>query len=126
MAVFAQDEGVDRGRDPKPLTRCGFLSACFGIRAQPEDTLIPGDSNVSFLKLDDDRGRRVIAGMSVNVGVVAGSCGMRGWASPPRLRVVALGSEVRCWASSVAATARVDGIVTGVKTRAPAAISAEP
>ena len=65
----------------------------FGIRAQPEDTLIPGDSDVSVLKLDDDRGRRVIAGMSINVrgrgrvlrdarlGITAG------------LRVVALGSE---------------------------------
>ena len=65
----------------------------FRIRAQPEDALIPGDSDVSVLKLDDDRGRRVVAGMSFNVrgrGSVlrdARLCVAAG------LRVVALGSE---------------------------------
>ena len=65
----------------------------FRIRAQPEDALTPGNSDVSVLKLDDDRGRRVVAGMSFNVrgrGSVlrdARLCVAAG------LRVVALGSE---------------------------------
>ena len=101
-----------------------FISVCFVSVLSPKTRLsqgIPTSPSSSWTM--------IVVGVSSlacpsTSEAVAASCGMRDCASPPDCASSLWAARVRCWTSSLTAAARVDGIVTGVKTRAPAAISA--
>ena len=70
----------------------------FGVRAQAEDALVPGDADVAVLELDDDCGWGVVVGVFVNVRGCGGVLRVAGLWVVAGLRVVAQGEVVvmRC------------------------------